>query len=158
MANSVSLSKTFPKKLLLLCNVYLQKQLFCIFDLLGFSIFCFPTPSAAEAETRGRPRWRLGGDPLVTPADPSEPCLLRRVLSFHHREEWKEAETYTFFSGLHLGLWNLFLLSLGLAWGWQKPWNDSVYTTLSLSDGSQFGGQGGGEGGENGGRGGPSKE
>lgn len=87
-----------------------KKQLFCIFNLLGFSIFCFPTPSPAEAETRGRPRWQLGGDPLVTAADPSSPVSLEN-LHFHYKEECKEAKTYTFFPGLHLAS-SLFLLNV----------------------------------------------
>lgn len=96
-----------------------------------------------------------------SPGHPSrslKPRLLQRVLRFHYNEEWKEAGTYTFLPGLHLGLGlcKLFLLNVNepSAWlgGGKNP--EMIQPTpphIFLMDHS-FGGEGGGEGGENEGR------
>ena len=108
MANSVCLSKTFPQKLLLLCNVYLQNRLLCLFNLLGFSIFCFPTPSMAEAETERQPQMAAGWGSPWSPQHISQALPSLESPPVHHQEELKEAKTYDLLPGLHWASWICF--------------------------------------------------
>lgn len=113
---------------------------------------CFLIPSAAEAETRGRPRWQPGGDPLVTLAELSIPAFLGEFSTLIPRRI-ERRENFPVFPCLCLGFQNSFLVNvgLGLAWGWKELQDDSVDPTLDPSDipaGQEIHSPGGGEGGE----------